>query len=130
MGPVKILLAEDNHLLRWWMQGSLEREGFFVVAPASAEEALRVARVYPFDVLITDWQLEAGCDGFDILRAMRQSDGATPALAVLISANADEALVTRGRAAGFDLVIRKPFPVADVVAAVQGAGRREEVLAS
>lgn len=116
MRQPKVLLVEDNLLLRWWMEGSLRREGFWVAAPEDVEEALRLARAYPFDVLITDWQLGNGREGFEVLAEMRRHH--PPALAVLISAAADGWLTERARRAGFDHVIRKPFPLAEIVAAV------------
>jgi two-component system response regulator HydG len=120
MRQPKVLLVEDNLLLRWWMESSLTREGFWVTAPDDANEALRLARAYPFDVLITDWQLDGGHEGFEVLAEMQAHS--MPALAVLISAAADASLAERGRRAGFDLVIQKPLPLAEIVAAVRGSG--------
>jgi DNA-binding response OmpR family regulator len=124
MRQPKVLLVEDNLLLRWWMESGLTREGFWVAAPEDIEEALRLARAYPFDVLITDWQLDNGREGFEVLAEMESHNA--PSLAVLISAAADASLAERGRRAGFDLVIQKPLPLAEIVAAVhasRGTGR-------
>jgi DNA-binding response OmpR family regulator len=125
----KVLLVEDNMLLRWWMEGSLTREGLWVTAPETIEEALRLASAYPFDVLITDWQLAGGREGFEVLAEMRRHH--PPQVAVLISAEADKSLVERGRRAGFDRVIQKPFPLAEIVAAVHDRepAMRDAVLA-
>ncbi len=129
-----VLLVEDNRLLRWWMSNSLEREGYFVATSNSAEEALRLAASFPFDILITDWRLSDGRTGLEILARVRETCPGT--LAVLISAEADSpgqgtagdledsqaregnTLAERARASGFDLVIQKPFPVAEIVGAV------------
>jgi DNA-binding response OmpR family regulator len=121
MHRFSVLLVEDNQLLRWWMTSSLQREGFRVVAPKSVEEAIALAAT-PFDVLITDWRLAQDHNGLEILTGARKKFPGT--LAILISAEADAELSHRARAGGFDLVIEKPFAVADIVGAVQHLAER------
>jgi DNA-binding response OmpR family regulator len=113
-----VLLVEDNSLLRWWMTNSLSNEGFRVAAPESVEEAINLAGVAPFDVLITDWRLAEGHDGLEILNRARRKDPTT--VAVLVSAEAQPDFSERARDLGFDLVIEKPFGVAEIVDAVHG----------
>ncbi len=111
-----VLLVEDNQLLRWWMTSSLQREGYSVVAPKSVEEVILMDGASAFDVLITDWRLPDGHDGFEVLNRLRAKRPGI--LAILISAEADAELTERARAHGFDIVIRKPFPLAEIVSAV------------
>jgi len=103
----KVLLVEDNLLFRWWMLSDFNRAGFWVTAPTSVEEALRLGTTISFDILVTDWRLPDGHDGFDVLNRVRSKF--PEILAVLISADADPDLAARARAAGFDFVLRKPF---------------------
>jgi len=114
-GPT-ILLVEDNRLLRWWMTSSLQREGWKVAAPQSSQEAVEMAGSRPFDVVITDWRLAEGHRGCEILARVRQKFPQT--LAILISAEAGGEFSKQARACGFDLVIEKPFAVAEIVGAV------------
>ncbi len=113
---LSVLLVEDNQLLRWWMTSSLQREGCSVEAPKSVDEAIRIAGGSPFDVLITDWRLAEGHDGFEVLARVREKHPET--LAILISAEAGADLADLARTNGFNLVIEKPFPVAEIVGAV------------
>ncbi len=112
-----VLLVEDNQLLRWWMSCCLQREGFVVVAPTSVEEAMSAASKAPYEVLITDWRLAEDHNGFEVLARVREKSPS--ALAILISAEASSELPERARALGFDLIIEKPFPVAEIVGAVR-----------
>lgn len=112
-----VLLVEDNQLLRWWMSCTLQREGFLVIAPVTVEESMSVAGTTPFDVLITDWRLAEDHNGFEVLSRVREKSPS--ALAILISAEASNDLPERARALGFDLIIEKPFPVAEIVGAVR-----------
>ncbi|MBZ5667680.1 MAG: response regulator [Acidobacteriia bacterium] len=115
----KILLIEDNRLVRWWMSKCLTREGFQVVAPPSVDEALRLAATNRFDVLVSDWRLPDGQDGFKVLTAVRQ---AFPRIiSILISAEADAELTERALGAGFDRVIPKPMEVSQIVEAIKSS---------
>ena len=108
MRETTVLLVEDNSLLRRWISTSLEAHGFRVMAPDSVTEALRLATIYPFDVVVTDWRLPNGYDGFEVLAHVRKN--LPQVLSVLISADFDTQLAERARAAGFNTVLQKPFP--------------------
>jgi DNA-binding response OmpR family regulator len=116
MPQPRVLLVEDNRLLRWWMACSLEQAGFCVAAPETSLEAMEVCSRCPLDLLVTDWHLGGGEDGFQVLSQARQKS--PNVFAILISAEADDSLATAARGAGFDVVIQKPFPVAEITAAV------------
>lgn len=121
MRSISILLVEDNQLLRWWMASSLQRDGCHVTAPKSVEEALACAEA-SFDLLITDWRLADGHTGLEILQRARAAHPGI--LTVLVSAEADVELAARARASGFDIVIEKPFPAAEIVGAVHSLANR------
>lgn len=114
---LRILLVEDNQLLRWWMTLCLTREGFLVVAPPTVEEAVSLGGSYPFDVLVSDWRLSDGHDGLEILAAVKQ---VSPRIgSILISAEADHDLTERALDAGFDRVMQKPLEASAIVSAIQ-----------
>jgi DNA-binding response OmpR family regulator len=116
MNPPRVLLVEDNRLLRWWMTSSLQHAGFVVAAPDSLSEAMQLCQSGPIDMLVTDWHLGEEGDGFQVLDCTRRLS--PEVFAVLISAEADADLAEHARCAGFDVVIEKPFPVAEIVGAV------------
>ena len=112
-----ILIVEDNRLLRWWLTSSLYRAGFCALAPETVGDALSCAHSCQFDLLITDWRLPEGHDGFEVLNAVR---GTCPrVLSMLISAELDEELTQKAQRAGFDVTFQKPFRLEDIVAAAQ-----------
>ncbi len=119
-----ILLVEDNRILRRWIQDGLEREGFFVEPAATAEEADWLGACHNFDVLITDWHLSDGKDGFEVLAHLRRKSPNT--FAVLISAAADSQLAERAWKAGFQLVLQKPLRLSPIVSAVYALATRSE----
>ncbi len=116
MSP-RVLLVEDNRLLRWCVCSELHRGGCAVVAPETVEEVMRLDPAQPVNVLVTDCRLADGHNGFEVLACVRER---YPKIgSILISADADPQLATRARAAGFDLVIEKPCRVEEIVGAVR-----------
>ena len=114
----RVLLVEDNRVLRWWMVSGLEEAGFDVVSTASAEEAQWLGACFEFDVLVTDWQLtgDGGKDGFDVMQHLRAKH--PKLLTVLVSAKADADLAQRAWEAGFNVVLQKPLRLAEVIGAI------------
>jgi CheY-like chemotaxis protein len=116
----RILVIEDNQLVRWWISTILGKEGFVVVAPTTVQEGLRLCTALPFDVLVTDWRLPDGYDGFQVFATVRQ---AFPRIfAVLISADANAELKQHALETGFDRVFKKPIEPADLVGAIHACG--------
>ncbi len=79
----RILLVEDDARVRAAMRTFLKAEGFEVVAAATSEEAmLELQGDSRFDLLITDYHLESGNTGTQVIAAAR---GAThPELAAIL----------------------------------------------
>ncbi|MBI1750778.1 MAG: response regulator [Acidobacteria bacterium] len=126
MKSPRVLLVEDNRLLRWCVCSELHRGGCAVVAPETVDEVMRLDPTQPVNVLVTDCRLADGHNGFEVLACVRQR---YPQIySILISAEADPQLASRARAAGFDVVIEKPCRVAEIVGAVRalaGGGSAE-----
>lgn len=121
-GLQKILLMEENPLLRSWVRENLLREGFWVVAPSNAQEAIRVAGVFAFDAVISNWRLSGEHDGAEVLRAAQFQN--PDVIAVLISATEDGEQSGLAHSAGFHKVIRKPFSLTDILCALKGPDLR------
>lgn len=116
-GLQKILLVEENPLLRSWVRENLLREGFWVVAPSNAQEAIRVAGVFAFDAVISNWRLSGEHDGAEVLRAAQSQN--PDVVAILISGSEDGELSGLAHSAGFHQVVRKPFPLTDLLCALK-----------
>jgi DNA-binding NtrC family response regulator len=67
----KVLLVEDEALVRDMVRTFLERAGYAVVALASAEEAIAGEHVANTDLLLTDVMLR-GKTGVDLAKALRE----------------------------------------------------------
>ena len=74
MPAIRILLVEDEALIRVMVADFLADEGFEVTEARDGEEAVRLLdTVGGFDVLFTDVRMPGMLDGIDVaLRARRQ----------------------------------------------------------
>lgn len=81
----RVLLAEDDRFLRKAAETALKRHGFTVVAAVDGEEALRLARAEPPDLVLLDLIMPK-MQGFEVLRALK-ADPATAPIPVVILSN-------------------------------------------
>jgi len=81
----RVLLAEDDRFLRRAAEVRLRRHGLEVLTAADGEEALRVARAEPLDLVLLDVVMPK-LQGFDVLKALKQDD-ATAHIPVIVLSN-------------------------------------------
>ncbi len=70
MSPVRVLVVDDEALVRKAFARALADDGFSVESAASGEDALRLFGEGDFDLVITDLRME-GMDGLEVLRAVK-----------------------------------------------------------
>lgn len=68
----RILFVDDEPNIRLTLPPVLEQHGFEVKAAASVAEAVAQIKASPFDVLISDLNIEEGGDGLRVVSAMRE----------------------------------------------------------
>ena len=73
MDSTKILIVDDELILRESLAGWLERDGHVVETAASGEEALQKLKEYHFEILLVDIKME-GMSGLDVLTQVKESD--------------------------------------------------------
>jgi DNA-binding NtrC family response regulator len=80
MSSAKILIVDDELIMRESLAGWLERDGHAVQTAPSGEEALEKLVKTRFDILLVDIKME-GISGLDVLRHVKESD---PDMAVVM----------------------------------------------
>ncbi|MEW6665813.1 MAG: sigma-54 dependent transcriptional regulator [Thermodesulfobacteriota bacterium] len=73
MSRAKILIVDDELIVRESLGGWLERDGHAVDKAASGEEALSRCRDVRYDILLVDIKME-GMSGLEVLKRVRESD--------------------------------------------------------
>lgn len=118
--PKRILLVDDDALLRRSLAFNLEQAGYLVHTAASAEDGLAMARRNPPDLVLLDIGLP-GMDGLDALRHLKETLNLPVIFLTARRRELDEVL---GLELGADDYIPKPFDVDVLLAHIKAVLRR------
>ncbi len=126
--PLRVLIAEDETIIRLDLRGLLESQGIVVCGEAKdGAEAIELARELEPDAAILDLRMPK----VDGIEAARRIYAERPLPIVMLTAYADRGSVERAIAAGVFTYLAKPFRESDVVPAVRAAvARHAELLAA
>lgn len=118
---MKVLVVEDNEVLRMQLVRALKQKGRYVVDDiGDGEEALYRIQNWPYNLILLDIALP-GVDGLQILAAVRKKIS-TPIL--LLTAQNRVAERVRGLDLGADDYLTKPFEMDELLARVRSSIRR------
>jgi response regulator NasT len=124
---MRILVAEDETIIRLDLRGLLEQAGYEVVGEArDGEEAVSLARELEPDLAVMDVKMPR-LDGIEAARKMLEE---RPIPIVMLTAFGQRELVERAAEAGVYGYLVKPFREQDVVPAIETARARHEELAA
>ena len=105
----RVLLVEDELLVREVAAEDLTEAGFEVTAASDGDEALAILRDgTKFDLLFTDIRMPGETDGWDLAREARQM---LPGLRVIYATGQGEAA---GGLADDEFYVRKPYNLKDL----------------
>jgi len=116
--PPRVLVVDDEAVIRQLIVINLELEGFEVREAVDGLDALEKAREWDPDVVTLDVMMP-GLDGITTARRLRDDPRTSRARIVLISARTRSADLEQGLDAGADEYVIKPFDPEDVVEAVR-----------
>jgi AmiR/NasT family two-component response regulator len=118
---VRVLVGEDETLIRLDLKAMLERAGFDVCAEArDGVEALELARSQQPDLAVLDVKMPR-LDGIEAARRMLNE---RPIPIVIVSAFTERSLVSRAADAGVFGYLAKPFRENDLLPAIETARAR------
>jgi len=120
---MRVLLVEDDAVLRTTLTIALTAEGHHVLPAADGRTAIQAVREDRPDVVVLDLGLP-DIDGTEVLAAVR--DGSSVPVLIL-SARTDTADKVGALDIGADDYVTKPFSVEELVARIRAAGRRAQV---
>ena len=125
--PIRVIIAEDEALIRLDLKEMLEEEGYTVVAEVGdGQQAVDQAKALQPVLVILDIQMPV----LDGLSAAEQIASARIAPVIVLTAFSQRELVERARDAGAMAYLVKPFSKNDLVPAIEVArGRFAEMSA-
>jgi two-component system phosphate regulon response regulator PhoB len=122
MSREKILAVDDEEDILELLRFNLTREGYQVSCAASGEEALRMARTKPIDLMVLDLMLP-GLDGLDVTRKIKNDPKIKHLPIIMLTAKGEEADVVTGLELGANDYVTKPFSPRILVARIKAALR-------
>ena len=122
---IRILVAEDETLIRMDLVEMLQEAGYEVVAQATnGEEAIALANEFTSDLAILDVKMSV----LDGISAAEKIISIAPVL--MLTAFSQRELVERARDAGVMAYVVKPFTIGDLVPAIEIAISRHTQMRS
>jgi two-component system OmpR family response regulator len=118
---MRVLVIEDDNDVAAYLGKALREVGAVVDRAADGKEGLLLAATEPYDVLVVDRMLP-GLDGLSILRTLRASGNAVPALILSALGDVDDRVA--GLRAGGDDYLAKPFAFSELQARIEALLRR------
>jgi response regulator NasT len=116
--PRRVVIAEDEAIIRLDLKEILESEGYEVVGEASrGDDALAIVGETQPDLAILDIKMP-GMDGIEVARRV-VADHNVPVL--ILTAFSQRNLIEEARDAGVAAYLVKPFQSADIVPAIEVA---------
>ena len=118
----RVLLADDDPLLRAIAGEYLRDVGFSVTLAEDGEQALEEVSAWRFDLIITDMVMP-NLDGIELIKALKQVAPATPVIAISagIGGSNAELILRAAKAVGAESVLVKPLVRATFLRAVAEA---------
>ena len=124
---MKILVVEDDTLLRQGLLQALSQEQYSCDVAVNCAEADSLIKVSEYGLIILDLGLPDG-DGMSLLKRWRQRGMVQPVLILTARDALDERVAGLDR--GADDYMVKPFALAELLARVRALLRRDQKLAS
>ena len=121
LDSMRILVIEDDRDAASWLIKGLTESGHVIDHAANGEDGLAMAQENLHDILIVDRMLPK-MDGLSIIRTLRAKGVTTPVLILSALSDVDERV--KGLRAGGDDYLAKPYAFSELLARVEGLGRR------
>ena len=114
----KILVVDDDKILRTVLKHTLEQQGYQVTSAISGQEALILFQEDAPDIIISDVSMP-GMDGFDFCRQLRSQPSGQLVPFIFLSARGklDDRIL--GHSLGADDYLTKPFEMKELLAKIE-----------
>jgi pilus assembly protein CpaE len=123
--PKKVLLVDDDEMLRKMTKALLARQGFDVIAVEDGPKTLEQLKTTRPDIILLDVMMP-GMDGFTVCREIRANPATTRIPIIMLTALDSVENKVKGFEAGADDYLAKPCDTTELVARINVLIRRAE----
>jgi two-component system cell cycle response regulator CtrA len=120
---MRVLVVEDDPTTAGTIEATLTSEGIVCELTDLGEDAIELAKLYDFDLILLDLILP-DLDGHEVVRSLRLARIETPVL--ILSNLGDIDHKVRGLTSGADDYLTKPFDKSELVARIHAIVRRSK----
>jgi CheY-like chemotaxis protein len=117
MSTSRVLLVDDDEVVRVALGGVLEQSGFAVTCAANVVEALKHITSEPYDALLSDLHMPGAGDGLTVISAMRHVNPS--AVTLLLSAFPHLEAAAQAILFQADEILVKPMDVTSLVRVIK-----------
>lgn len=118
MPTPKILVIEDEELVRKVIEFRLKKEGYDVYQAKDGGEALELIEQHQFDVILVDIMIPY-VGGLEITQKVKSNPKTASTQIIVVSANGLENVILEAFALGADDFIAKPFNLPELMMRVK-----------
>jgi DNA-binding response OmpR family regulator len=127
MGPVgeeaiKILIAEDDEISRFFLEKTLEKLGYSVTACKDGNEAWKAYMESDYIMVISDWMMPE-TDGIELLRRIRRQHRGSYCYFMMLTAKTSKTDFLVAMSAGADDYLTKPLDPQEIEVRLRMAER-------
>lgn len=115
--PNKILVIEDEELIRESILHLLNTRGFNAIGAADGSIGVRLAKEFVPDLILCDVRMP-GLDGYEVLKALRSDPITATVPFIFLTAQAIQAELYEGQQLVSDGYLAKPFAVDALLEAI------------
>jgi CheY-like chemotaxis protein len=120
---VRVLVVEDDEIIRHLIVINLELEGFDVITAFDGQDALEMVTAVAPDVITLDVTMPR-LDGWATAATLRANPATAGIRIVLLTARAQDAEIQLGEQIGVDAYLTKPFDPDDLIELVRRLGKK------
>ena len=118
MSKTRILIVDDEHLIRWSLEQNLKKQNYDVLTAGNGEDALKLVREEQPDLVLLDIQMP-GISGLEVLEKVKETD--EDIIVIMVTAQGGlETAVTAMRMGAYDY-INKPFNLDEMAIVIRKA---------
>lgn len=120
-----VLVVDDEEDLLELVRYNLTKEGYRVSCVATGDEALKVVRRQPPDLIVLDLMLPM-IDGLEVCRRLKGDSKTRDIPIIMLTAKSEESDMVAGLERGADDYVTKPFSLAELLARVRARLRASQ----